>query len=103
MTLHRIFNLIAAILLAAVIAATLATSHLLDADDHRAEWAESSALADAQKQAQRAARQERAAAELCVKIKGPNAGYAWTDDGTLSCTDNRGRSVRVAAAERGTP
>ena len=38
-----------------------------------------------------------------MKLKGPNAAHAWTEDGTLSCTDNRGRSVRVAAAERGTP
>ncbi len=103
MTPHRTLNIAAALLLAAVIAATLATSHLLDADDHRAEWAESSALSDAQKQAQREARRERAYAELCVKLKGPNAGYMWSVDNTLVCTDNRGRSVRVAAAERGTP
>ncbi len=97
MTPHRALNIAAALLLAAVIAATLATSHLLDADDHRAEWAESSALADAQKAAQRDARQERAAAELCMKLKGPNAAHAWTEDGQLVCRDNRGHSVAVAS------
>ncbi len=98
MTPHRAINLAAAILLASVIAAALATSHLLDGpDNHRAEWAESTALADAQKAAQRATRQERAAAQLCMKLKGPNAAHAWTEDGQLVCRDNRGNSVAVAS------
>lgn len=102
MTAHRALNIAAALLLAAVIAAALATSHLLDGpDNHRAEWAESTALADAQKQAQREARRERAYAELCMKVKGPNAGYMWSVDNTLVCTDNQGRSV--VASTKGTP
>ena len=98
MTAHRIFNIAAGIMLACAIGAAMATSHLLDTQpDARAEWAESTALAEAQKAARLAARTERAAAQLCVRVKGPNSGHAWTGAGELVCTDNRGGQRLVVA------
>ena len=92
---HRILNWT----LAAGIAAVLSGAYLLDGpDDHSAEWPQSSALTDAQRQAQAEARMERAAAQQCIKTNGMNAGYRWTPDDTLVCTDKRGR---VAVAVRG--
>jgi hypothetical protein len=85
---HRTINIFAAVLLAVAIALAMSTSHLIDdPTDHQAEWAESTALADAQKVARLEARTERAAAQLCVKVKGPNAAHAWTEDGQLVCRD----------------
>ena len=34
---------------------------------------------------------ERAAAQMCMKLKGPNSGYRWTQDNKLVCTTNKGR------------
>ena len=68
--------------------------------EHAQQRPQASALADAQQAAQRAARQERAAAQLCARMHG-NAGYRWSEDGTLVCTDHRGRvSVTVAGGPR---
>lgn len=90
MTKHRLLNW----LLAAGVAAALSCSYMLDGPtDHRAEWDQAEALELAQKAAEVEARMERAAAQLCVKLKGPNAGYRWTEDHKLVCTDNRGRAV----------
>lgn len=88
MQAHRLANIALAAAAAAGFAALLSTGHLLD--DNSDEWRQSTALADAQKAAQVAARTERAAAQLCVRIKGPNAGYRWTDSGELVCTSNKG-------------
>lgn len=88
---HRLLN----IALATAIAATLSCSYLLDGpSDHHAEWDQAKALELAQKAAEVEARLERAAAQLCVKVKGPNAGYRWEENNRLVCTDNRG-SVRL--------
>ncbi len=95
MTPHRLANITLAAAAAAGFAALLSTGHLLD--DNSDEWRQSTALADAQKAAQVAARTERAAAQLCVRIKGPNAGYRWTDSGELVCTSNKGASAVSAA------
>lgn len=95
---HRILN----IALAVGIAATLSCSYLLDGpDDHSTEWALAESISLAQKAAQLEARQERAAAQLCMKLKGPNAGYRWTEDNQLVCATNKGRNPVVAA--RGIP
>ncbi len=98
---HRLAKIFLAMLLAVSLAALLSMAHLLYGQpDRRTEAAQASALADAQKDAARAARTERAAAQLCAKTHG-NAGYRWSDDGTLVCTDNRGRvAVAVAAGGR---
>jgi len=85
---HRLLN----IALAVAIAATLSCAYLLDGpDDHSAEWDMAEAIELAQKAADVEVRLERAAAQLCVKLKGPNAGHRWTDDHQLVCTTNKGR------------
>lgn len=66
MTPHRLVNITLSIGAAVAVAALLSTGHLLD--DHSADWPESTALQDAQRQAERQARQERAAQQLCIKI-----------------------------------
>ena len=101
MTPHRLANIAMTAAVVLTLAATLGLSHLLDGHpDRRTEAAQSSALAEAQQAAQRAARQERAAAQLCARMHG-NAGYRWSDDNTLVCTDHRGRNaVTVATGPR---
>ena len=97
MTADRLINIALTAALTAAMATILSIGHLLD--DNSDEWAQSSALADAQKAAQIAARTERAAQQLCVRIKGPNAGYRWTASGDLVCTSNKGAgAVSVAKA-----
>lgn len=76
------------------LALVMAIVMLYSTTDHRAEWQQSKDLSDAQQQAQREARLERAAAQQCARMHG-NAGYRWTDDGVLVCTDHRGR-INVA-------
>ena len=93
MTPHRILNITLAIAGAVGIAAVLSTSHLLD--DHSSDWNHSTALADAQRAAQLAARTEKSAQALCQRIKGPNAAPRWTPDGELMCVGSHG-SVSVA-------
>ena len=94
MTAHRILNITLAIAGAVGMAAVLSTSHLLD--DHSADWNHSTALADAQRAAQLAARTEKSAQALCQRIKGPNAAPRWTADGELTCVGTRGQAVSVA-------
>ena len=95
MTAHRLVNIALTAGMVAATAAILSTGHLLD--DRSDEWAQSSALADAQKAAQLEARTERAAQQLCVRIKGPNAAHKWTPSGELICTGNKGQgAVSVA-------
>ena len=94
MTTHRILNITLAIAGAVGIAAVLSTSHLLD--DHSSDWNHSTALADAQRAAQLAARTEKSAQALCQRIKGPNAAPRWTADGELMCVGTRGQAVSVA-------
>ncbi len=84
--------------IAAGIATVLSCAYLLDGpDDDSTEWALAESISLAQKAAQLEARQERAAAQLCMKLKGPNAGYRWTEDHQLVCTTNKGRDPVVAA------
>ena len=94
MNAHRILNITLAIAGAAGIAAVLSTSHLLD--DNSADWNHSTALADAQRAAQLAARTEKSAQAVCQRIKGPNAAPRWTADGELTCVGTRGQAVSVA-------
>ena len=94
MNAHRILNITLAIAGAVGMAAVLSTSHLLD--DHSADWNHSTALADAQRAAQLAARTEKSAQALCQRIKGPNAAPRWTADGELTCVGTRGQAFSVA-------
>ncbi len=90
---HRLLN----IALAAAIAATMSCAYLLDGpDDHSAERDQAEAIELAQKAADVEARMERAAAQLCIKLKGPNAGHRWTEDHRLVCTNNKGRYPVIA-------
>ena len=95
MTRHRLINIALTLGITAAFAAVLSIGPALD--DRSDEWAQSTALADAQKAAQLEARTERAAQQLCVRIKGPNAAHRWTPSGELVCTSNKGAgAVSVA-------
>ena len=100
MTTHRILNITLAIAGAAAMATVLLAGPALD--DHSADWNHSTALADAQRAARTEALRERAAAQLCIKLRGPGTAYRWTDDGDLVCTDHRtGRAAVVVASKGG--
>ncbi len=101
MTPHRTLNIAAALLLAAVIAAALSTAHLLDQDDHQAEWTQSSALADAQKAARAEQQRERAAQQLCIRLHGPGVAVAYTIDGDVVCKARRGGGPVTVASSKG--
>jgi len=89
---HRFLNWT----LAGVAALVLSTSYMLDATTpKRAEWNQAKELELIQQAQATEARMERAAAQLCAKLHG-NAGYRWTEAGTLVCTDHRGRVAVVA-------
>ena len=94
MTTHRILNITLAIAGAAAMATVLLAGPALD--DHSSEWNHSTALADAQRAAQLAARTEKSAQAMCQRIKGPNAAPRWTADGELMCVGTRGQAVSVA-------
>lgn len=96
MTRHRFINISLTLALAAAMAAILSTGHHLD--DHRADWPESTALRDAQKQAQAEARSERAAAQLCIKIAGPGVAPVWDTDGRLVCRARKGGAKTTVVA-----
>ena len=85
------------IVLSVAAAALLSCSFHLDGpDDHSAERDMADAIDLAQKAADVEVRLERAAAQLCVKLKGPNAGHRWTEDHRLVCTTNKGRDPVIA-------
>ncbi len=98
MTANRLVNIALAIGAAVAVAALLSTGHLLD--DHSADWPESTALQDAQRQAERQARQERAAQQLCIKIAGPGVAPGWDADGRLICRARRGNAQTAVAVAR---
>ncbi len=95
MTAHRLTNIVLTLGLAVALAAILGTGHLLD--DNSADWPESSALQDAQRQAQSEARRERAAQQLCIRIAGPGVAPAWDADGRLVCRARKGGAKTVVA------
>lgn len=79
--------------LAALLAAVLSTSHLLDASitDNSTEHAQAAALQDAIKDEAAHARYMQAAAAMC----GENAGYLETADGAIACTTKKGKRTGV--------
>lgn len=91
MTHHRAFN----IALAALIAAVLSTSYLLDGPtDHSAEHAQARDLSDAVKADAAAERFAKAAAALCGS---ENATARHLEDGSIQCLTKRGhKTIKVA-------
>jgi hypothetical protein len=86
MTAHRAINWA----LAALIAAILSCSYLLDGpSDHSAEHAQALALKDAQKQEAADERFAQAAAAMC----GPNAAAKDLGDSTVQCYTHKGRKT----------
>ena len=95
MTTHRLINIALTAALTAAMATILSTGHLLD--DHSADWSESTALRDAQQQAQAVERRERAAQQLCIRLHGPGVAAAWDADDRLVCSARRGPARTVVA------
>lgn len=95
MTSHRILNISLTLALAAAMAAILGSSHLLD--DNSADWPESTALQDAQRQAQAVDRRNRAAQQLCIRLHGPGVAATWDADDRLVCRARRGPARTVVA------
>ena len=90
MTAHRLINW----LLAALIAATLSTAYLLDAPGEvQARIHTAQSVADAQKQAQRTKRFEKAAHQLCG---GGNGAFELLADGAIQCFTHRGHKTITA-------
>ncbi|MGH6627625.1 MAG: hypothetical protein ACRECD_13990 [Burkholderiaceae bacterium] len=85
-------------LLAALLALALGAAHLLDGpDDHGSGRAQSAELRDAIKTQAAEARKERAAAQLCLRLHGPQSAHAWDEQGRLTCSNRVGRSSLVVA------
>ena len=99
MSAHRALNLALTAALAIGIAAILSTGHHLD--DHGDDWAASTALLDAQRQAQADARRDRAAQQLCIRLHGPGVAPAWDADGRLVCSARKGPARTLVAATKG--
>ena len=95
MQAHRAINIALTAALVVAMATILSTGHLLD--DHSADWSESTALRDAQQQAQANARRERAAQQLCIRLHGPGVAAAWDADDRLVCSARRGPARTVVA------
>ena len=95
MTAHRLINIALTAALTATVATILSTGHLLD--DHSADWSESTALRDAQQQAQAVERRNRAAQQLCIRLHGPGVAAAWDADDRLVCSARRGPARTVVA------
>ena len=99
MTPHRLVNLTLTASLTAGVAAILLAGPVLD--DHSADWSHSTALRDAQQQAQADARRDRAAQQLCIRLHGPGVAPGWDADGRLVCSARRGPARTVVAATKG--
>ena len=95
MTAHRLINIALTAALVVAMATILSTVHLLD--DHSADWSESTALRDAQQQAQADDRRNRAAQQLCIRLHGPGVAAAWDADDRLVCSARRGPARTVVA------
>ena len=95
MNAHRALNLALTAGLTTALAVILLAGPVLD--DHSAEWNHSTALRDAQQQAQAIERRNRAAQQLCVKLHGPGVAAAWDADDRLVCSARRGPARTVVA------
>lgn len=95
MSRHRLVNLTLTAAFTAAMATILSTGHLLD--DHSADWSESTALRDAQQQAQAVERRNRAAQQLCIRLHGPGVAAGWDADDRLVCSARKGPARTVVA------
>ena len=95
MTLHRALNSALTAGLAAALAAILLAGPVLD--DHSSEWNHSTALRDAQQQAQAVERRNRAAQQLCIRLHGPGVAAGWDADDRLVCSARKGPARTVVA------
>ena len=95
MTPHRAINIALTAGLAAALAAILLAGPVLD--DHSSEWNHSTALRDAQQQAQAVERRNRAAQQLCIRLHGPGVAAGWDADDRLVCSARRGPARTVVA------
>ena len=95
MTTHRLINIALTAAFTAAMATILSTGHLLD--DHSADWSESTALRDAQQQAQAVERRNRAAQQLCIRLHGPGVAAGWDADDRLVCSARKGPARTVVA------
>ena len=95
MTAHRLVNIALTAGLTAALATILLAGPVLD--DHSDDWAHSTALRDAQQQAQLDARRNRAAQQLCIRLHGPGVVPSWDADDRLVCTARRGPARTVVA------
>lgn len=95
MTAHRALNIVLTACLVVGVATILLAGPVLD--DHSADWAHSTALRDAQQQAQADARRDRAAQQLCIRLHGPGVVPGWDADGRLVCTARKGPARTVVA------
>lgn len=96
MTAHRAVNSALTLGLTVAFAAILSTGFHLD--DHADEWAQSTALADAQRAARAAYLKEKSDARQCTHLHGPGAAMRYTADGDLVCSTKRGGGAVVVAA-----
>ena len=95
MTPHRAINIALTAGLAAALAAILLAGPVLD--DHSADWNHSTALRDAQQQAQAVERRNRAALQLCIRLHGPGVAAGWDADDRLVCSARKGPARTVVA------
>lgn len=86
-------------LAALILLAVTATAQISDMKDNSAEWAQSSALEQAQSQEQQAERRERAAQAMCSSDYGPQVIAVWVDDKTVQCVNPRGRALSTSVFE----
>ena len=93
-TTTRALNTAAALATAVAMAALLSTGHLLDSpDDLQTRIATTRATIDAQREAQRQARFERAARRMCG---GDNAAFVMLADNAIQCLTHQGRKTITA-------
>lgn len=99
MTRHRLINIALTLGITAAFAAVLSIGPALD--DRSDEWAQSSALADAQRAAREARQAERDAIRQCTALHGPGAAVGYGIDGNVICGPRRGAGAQVVASKGG--
>lgn len=87
--IHRLINV-------ALFIGIMASYAVVMDSDHRAEMRESADLLDAQRQAQREAKRDMAAAKVCRETHG-NSSFTWTADGGLVCVPRKPRNITKAS------
>jgi len=99
MTPHRLVNIALTLGLTAAFSAILLSGPALD--DRSDEWAQSTALADAQRAARAARQAELDAIRQCTALHGPGAAVGYGIDGNVICGPRRGAGAQVIASKGG--